>query len=717
MSALSTAGLLRAHLRSGLGAAALTATLVAVTVFVAAAVPSALAALTTAQLQHAASELSTARRDLTASGPLGPRFAELVTATNTIADITDQVEVFPRQYGEPLEGVLGAGEWVGVTRLFTANPQDPAPGAPSISVNLAIDPAWQQRVRIVEGSAPRAWSGTLGSRDEPHPPVPVAVSAGFVKNAGVALGDLLDYNGERLEVAAVYEPLDADAGYWAHAPLLGAPIVTPPPGYSVTASLYVDPGTVQGLSEWFNSASVTAWWPSRVGTVTAANASEIVRAFHDTQSYGRVVISQTELTLTSDLPHALEVASARMQFVLALLALVAAGPLGVVFAVDAQAAQAVLTRRRPALALASARGASGRQLRTAMAVEGLLIGLPAAGIAYLATRLLFPGDFTAAGLALAIVFGLAPAVLLAALTPTRLGRGERTDVSMRSRSGVRWVVEVAAVGLAALAVFLLFRRGFAEASAEVGIDPLLAAVPLLLAIAGCVIALRIYPTLLLLVHRLARTTARAVFLLGAARAVRTPALGFATGFSLLVGVSISVFSTGIATTIRAAIAQALLLPSADNEKFLSLTQQPVMTGLTVMLLLAAIVATLLGALAVVLGSIAASEPRNRLLGIARVLGFSPRQLGALVGWELAPLAIVAIAAGAVAGAAELQLVLGALDLRPFLGTTDAVAPVLDPLWVAGVIAVFTVVVLVAGFVTAAIARRMSPVSSIKMGAE
>ncbi|WP_284296833.1 hypothetical protein [Homoserinibacter gongjuensis] len=72
MSALSTAGLLRAHLRSGLGAAALTATLVAVTVFVAAAVPSALAALTTAQLQHAASELSTARRDLTASGPSGP---------------------------------------------------------------------------------------------------------------------------------------------------------------------------------------------------------------------------------------------------------------------------------------------------------------------------------------------------------------------------------------------------------------------------------------------------------------------------------------------------------------------------------------------------------------------------------------------------------------------------------------------------------------------
>jgi putative ABC transport system permease protein len=279
------------------------------------------------------------------------------------------------------------------------------------------------------------------------------------------------------------------------------------------------------------------------------------------------------------------------------------------------------------------------------------------------------------------------------------------------------VVEAAAVGLAALAVFLLFRRGFTEASARIGVDPLLAAVPLLLAIAGCVVALRVYPALLLLVHRLARGTPGAVPLLGAARAVRMPALGFATGFALLVGVSISVFSTGIATTIQAALARAAQHPSDESDQFAALADQPVMAGLRLMLLLAAVVATLLGALAVVLGSIAASDSRNRLLGIARVLGFSTRQLGALVGWELAPLAIVAIAVGVAVGAGELYLVLGALDLRPFLGTADAAAPVLDPAWVAGVVAVFAVVVLVAGFATASIARRVSPVSSIKMGAE
>jgi putative ABC transport system permease protein len=716
MSSLSTTRLLGAHLRSGLGAEALTAVLVAVTVFVAAAVPSALAALTTAQLQHAASELPSAQRDLTASGPLGVQFTDLDDPSSKLASVGRDVEAFPAQYGEPLTSGLGDGSWVAATRLEAAHPARPAQGAPRLSLSLALDPAWRERVRLVAGAEPAAWGGTLASDDTPTP-IPVAVSAGLARTLQLEIGDLLGYNVEQLQVAAIYEAVDAEDGYWQHAPLLLDPIVAPPPDYAATASVYIAPGSARGLASWLSSATVTAWWPVHVDRLTATGAPALMRAFHESESYGRYVISNTELHLSSELPDALETSATRMQFVLALLALVAAGPLGVVFAVDAQAAQTVISRRRPALALASARGASASQLRITMAIEGLLIGLPAAAVGYLATRMLFPADFAWAGVALAAAFAVAPALLLAALTPVQLGRGERTDLAMRSRSGARWIVEAAAVGLAALAVFLLFRRGFAEASAEIGVDPLLAAVPLLLAIAGCVIALRLYPALLLLVHRLAHGMRGAVPLLGAARAVRTPALGFATGFALLVGVSISVFSTGIATTIQFALARAMQHPSGESEQFITLAGEPVMAGLRVMLLLAAVVATLLGALAVVLGSIAASESRNRLMGVARVLGFSTRQLGALVGWELAPLALVAIAVGALVGAGELHLVLGALDLRPFLGTADAVAPVLDPAWVVGVIAAFTVVVLAAGFATASIARRVSPVSSIKMGAE
>ncbi|MGN6273596.1 MAG: FtsX-like permease family protein [Protaetiibacter sp.] len=719
MTRLTTPRLLAVHLRSGLAAAALTGVLVAVTVLVAAGVPSALSALAAAQLQHAASELPSARRDLTATGPLGFQFTAETDTELRLASIDRGIEGFPAQYGEPLASGLDGGDWVASTRMSDAFPTEPSPTAPRLTLSLSLDTGWAERVRIIEGTEPDVWSGTLDTLpgSPAQPPVPIAISAELAKTMQLELGDDIQLAEALLQVAGIYEPLDPGAGYWQHAPLLREPIVAPPPDYQATASVYVAPGSAHGLWPWLATATVAAWWSVNPDALTATGGPALMEAFHESESYGNAVISGTELHLSSSLPDALDAASARLRFVLALLALVAAGPLGVVFAVDAQAAQAVIARRRPALALASARGASTAQLRLIMATEGLLIGVPAALLGYLATRMLFPADFAWEGVTLAIVFALAPAVLFAALTPARIARSERSDVAVRSRSATRWVVEVAAVGLAGLAVFLLFRRGFAEASAEIGVDPLLAAVPLLLAIAGCVVALRVYPALLLLVHRLARGTPGAVPLLGAARAVRTPALGFATGFALLVGVSISVFSTGIASTVQAAIAQALALPSDDNERFASLAEEPVMTGLTLMLLLSAVIATLLGALAVVLGSIAASESRNRLLGVARVLGFSTRQLGALVGWELAPLAVVAIAVGAAVGAGELHLVLAALDLRPFLGTTDAVGAVLDPLWVAGVIAVFTVVVLVAGFVTASIARRVSPVSTIKMGAE
>jgi putative ABC transport system permease protein len=351
-----------------------------------------------------------------------------------------------------------------------------------------------------------------------------------------------------------------------------------------------------------------------------------------------------------------------------------------------------------------------------LALEGALIGIPAAAIAFAATAALFPADISATSIVLAAVFALAPAALLAAFTAAPTGRGIRSDLAVRSRSRVRWVAEAAVLGLTVLAVVALFRRGFATAAASVGVDPLLAAVPLLLAVSGCILSLRLYPAVLALVHRLARRRRGPVALLGAARAVRTPALGFATGFALLVGVSISVFSAGISSTIAAGLALAAA-EAEDADAVRALADEPVLVGLRLLLVLAAAGATLLAALGVILGGVAASEARNRVVGIARVLGFDRRQLGSLLAWELAPLAIVAMLVGTLVGAGELYVVSGALDLRPFLGTEQATGPVLDPVAVAGALLAFAVVVVGAGIAAAAIARRVHPVSSIKIGAE
>ena len=78
---------------------------------------------------------------------------------------------------------------------------------------------------------------------------------------------------------------------------------------------------------------------------------------------------------------------------------------------------------------------------------------------------------------------------------------------MRTGSQVRWVLEVGVVGLAALSLLAVERRGVVESSRAVGIDPLVVAAPALLATAVCVVVLRAYPLPLGLLQRRLRLAA------------------------------------------------------------------------------------------------------------------------------------------------------------------------------------------------------------------
>jgi putative ABC transport system permease protein len=107
-----------------------------------------------------------------------------------------------------------------------------------------------------------------------------------------------------------------------------------------------------------------------------------------------------------------------------------------------------------------------------------------------------------------------------------------------------------------LSLFLLARRGLTSSSEAVGIDPLLVAAPLLLSAGASIAVLRIYPFPLLAVQRLARRARGAVSLVGAARAVREPALGAAAAFALVVGISVSVLSLVLSATTSSALLAA-----------------------------------------------------------------------------------------------------------------------------------------------------------------
>jgi putative ABC transport system permease protein len=110
---------------------------------------------------------------------------------------------------------------------------------------------------------------------------------------------------------------------------------------------------------------------------------------------------------------------------------------------------------------------------------------------------------------------------------------------------VRRIAEWAVVGLAAAAVMLIL---VADPESR-GASPLLVLLPVLLAGAGCVLALHLTPVLLRLVGRTARTARGLVPLLGPARAERDPAVGVAPVLAIVVGTAIAVFSSGFLATV------------------------------------------------------------------------------------------------------------------------------------------------------------------------
>jgi putative ABC transport system permease protein len=168
---------------------------------------------------------------------------------------------------------------------------------------------------------------------------------------------------------------------------------------------------------------------------------------------------------------------------------------------------------------------------------------------------------------------------------------------------------------------------------------------------------------------------------------------------------------------------------SPNERFLSTISvttvpqaiadregEPVIAGVRIGLISGAILSTLLCILALVLATAAAGAARGRTAGILRTLGMPRRRLGTLIAWELVPVAVVALAAGAALGCLLPFVVTAAVDLRPFTGGSHRPVPVLDPTLLGLVLGAFCLVVVISGAIAVAVGDRVNPSSTLKMGA-
>ncbi|WP_199422946.1 FtsX-like permease family protein [Actinotalea solisilvae] len=588
--------------RSGYGAPALvrrqlaaepgTAVLVAATVLVVAFVlslwPRAVDGLLGEDTRDGVADLPADRRDLSTSDQWFPHDApeETVGAADGSAAAVDGTAVLDAWVRE-LEGTTTAGPTLrsvlgeagaSLTRARDAVERGPRGGdVHDMTLTVRADAAVGERVRLVGGAAPAPFDAAavvgVGGRLDAvlaETPMDVMVSADTAERMRWEVGEVRRMLGVipfRMRLAGVFEAVDPDDGAWAHAPGTLAPTVLEDGdvGITIHGTAYADPSAVGALA-LVNGLDADRWIAVEPAAVAAAERETLVRelrAFLDARG------------MTSELDERLDEVAARHTTFATLLDMLALGPVGVAAGVLWLAAVLAAARRRGALGLAAARGGSGTGIRLAMAVQGLVTGLPAAALGAAAAALALPRQVGASAWVLPAAVGLAPAALLAlsAGAGMRHGPARRVDaggsgddaggarrgpreLTPAGRRRLRFGAEAVVVAVAVLAVVAVRQRGLSGGGGGgtgEGTDPLLLAAPVLLAVVGGLVAVRALPLPLRGLSRALHRRRGLPHFLGAAEATRSGA-GLAAVVALVLGVAISVFSGVTWSTVRAGIA-------------------------------------------------------------------------------------------------------------------------------------------------------------------
>jgi len=566
------------------------ALVVAATAFVAAAAPGLLERVQTDTVRHGLDSVARAGLDLTATARGVPAQGGGAGSTASALDgevaavwgsALDELDSLRGGLDPRLRAVMGAPRIAVLhDRLPVRKRQADSP-APRTELIVAVDPFLDERVDYVDGVAPRVSSvapapaaGASPEGASPAAPLSIALSEGVAESLNWPVGEsrllaVSASSGIEAELSGVFRARDAGDGDWGHLPASLHPSIeqsgTSLPLYVGVA--FLSPASPPADSALAPLAYFETWYPFRTDRVESRSARDLtglLRRFSSASSPFDVDRSEgaAGLLFTSGAPRQFEIAQPRVDGTGAVLAVLASGPAAAAAASLLLAIRMLALRRRGLVTLARARGASGPALLALFAAEGVAVGAPAA---FAGAAL---GAVSGTSWSTALVVGLLVAVVPAVALPVSVlmsGRRTRSEDGPRTAIGriLRAVPDLVVTVLAVVGVTLVLLRGRTGIDAP-GADPLLTAIPVILAALGAVVTIRLLPLLLEVLESRARRRAGLIALLGPARARRDSSARVAPVLAVVIGAATAIFSGGVVATVDSGIdAAARALVGAD----------------------------------------------------------------------------------------------------------------------------------------------------------
>ncbi|WP_031073840.1 hypothetical protein [Streptomyces sp. NRRL WC-3742] len=394
--------------------------------------------------------------------------------------------------------------------------------------------------------------GTWPTPGDGSGPLPIVISKQAAESIHIKLGDVIDNGVEgsgrkrTTVVVGLYQVNDPRDPAWED---LGCParacLRTDPEHEHWATSGFVDGASLPALARWGSVAE--DFWRLPVDTASLhADRLDGLRATVTSFLTGRDATAladetgRRDLHATSNLPEVLTRADERYRASLPLSTIGPAGVAGVAAVVLFLAAALTTDRRAAEIRLLRARGGSLAGVLRRLIGEGAVTVLPAAALGTALALVLLPtprwGQPVLAALVAALTAVLAFPARAALLWARPRAAGNRR----------RLVGELTVLAVTAAAVAEVRRRGVGTGT---GLDPLLIAAPLLLAVLGGLLLARTEPVVVRWLAALAGRGRGLIGFLGLARAARDSSGHRKPSVLPLLALLIAVTTTGFGATV------------------------------------------------------------------------------------------------------------------------------------------------------------------------